>query len=304
MSEQDGIYLGGARKELAAALNEMQFFLRIMFEHSALIRNGLDPTEEKLFREADRFYLELQPLWVKAESIFYPNAALEIEELIERSLFIVSRLRDFKRNLTALIRECQILIILPADLLDHIRREADFFLGELHFVRGEPTPTKETIGIPDSQQRALTVPRLLIPDMAQSIDEIALEESLFWLRQNLEHAGVLELYFRPVVQDTLYQTTKGHEARLRDVHNQALDVNKSGKGLGKLLRDARMVVGDWDAFLRQLFNNVVSCAVPTGQTNLWPILDDHLAREAEYYLQVLDIVGEVPRSPGGHGHHH
>jgi hypothetical protein len=304
MSEQDRNYVDGIRKELAAALNEMQFWLRIMYEHSALIRNGLDPTEERLFREADQFFLALQPLWVEAESIILPDPGVMIEELIEKSLYIVSQLRDFKRNLTAMIKECRILTILPADLIDHIRREADFFLGELHFVRGELTPTKETIGIPDSGQRALTVPRLLIPDMPQRIDEIALEESLFWLRQNMEHASVLSLYFRPVVQDALYKTTKGHEGRLSDVYNTALNVNNSKTGLPKLLRNARQVVGDWDAFLRQLFDNVVHCRVPTGETNLWPILDDHLAREAEYYLTVLDIIGNVPGPQGGHQHSH
>ncbi len=146
--------------------------------------------------------------------------------------------------------------------------------------------------------------RLLIPDMPQRIDEIALEESLFWLRQNMEHASVLSLYFRPVVQDALYKTTKGHEGRLSDVYNTALNVNKSKTGLPKLLRNARQVVGDWDAFLRQLFDNVVHCRVPTGETNLWPILDDHLAREAEYYLTVLDIIENVPGPQGGHRHSH
>jgi hypothetical protein len=144
----------------------------------------------------------------------------------------------------------------------------------------------------------------LIPDLPQCIDEIALEESLFWLRQNMEHASVLSLYFRPVVQDALYKTTKGHEGRLSDVYNTALDVNKSKTGLPKLLRNARQVVGDWDAFLRQLFDNVVHCRVPTGETNLWPILDDHLAREAEYYLTVLDIIGNVLGPQGGHQHSH
>ncbi len=282
----------------------MQFWLQIMYEHAQLIRNGLDPTEERLFREADRFFMELHPLWVEAESLIYPNANAVIEELIYRSLVVVSRLRDFKRNLTALIKECRILTILPADLIDHIRREADLFLGTLHFVRGEPTPTKETIGISDSQEHAMTVPRLLIPDMPQNIEEIAIERSLFHLRQNLEHAVVLELYFRPVVQDELYMTNKGHEGRLHDVYNEALNVNRSKTGLGKLLRDARLVVSDWDAFLRQLFDNVVHCRVPTGETNLWPILDDHLSREAEYYLTVLDIIGNVPGSQGGSPHSH
>ncbi|MDK2880398.1 MAG: hypothetical protein PWQ99_173 [Clostridia bacterium] len=48
MSDQEERLPGGLRKELFAALQEMQFWLRIMQEHAGLIRNGLDPTEESL----------------------------------------------------------------------------------------------------------------------------------------------------------------------------------------------------------------------------------------------------------------
>lgn len=304
MSDQDEVLLGGVRKELVAALHEMQFWLRIMQEHAGLIRNGLDPTEERLFREADMLFRELAPLRAEAESLMSASPGKKIGELIERSLIIVSRLRDFKRNITALIKECRILTILPTDLIDHVRREADFFLGELHYVRGEPTPAKETIGIPDARERALTVPRLLIPDLAGHIDEIALEASLFWLRQNMEHADVLALYFRPGVQEKLVQITKSHAARLHEVYNEALEVNRTGSGLDRLLARSRRVVGEWDDFLRRLFNALVHCSVPTGQINTFPVLDDHMSREAQYYLDVLHIVGRIRRPHGMQGHSH
>jgi hypothetical protein len=294
MSENDRAYCGGIQKELTAALDEMKFWLRIMQEHAGLIRNGLDPTENKLFLDAERFFLEIGPLREDAEKLVYSDTNREmIEELIEESLHVVGRLRDFKRNLTALLAACRVKAILPTALVDHIRREADFFLGELHFVRGEPTPNKETIGIPDSNERALTVPRLLIPEMPNQIYNIALQESLFLLRQNTEHADVLALYFRPAVQDDLLKTTQAHSSKLHEVYNEALEVNKTGQGLNRLLMNGRQVVSEWDAFLRKLYDDVIHCQVPTGQTNLWPILDDHLAREAEYYLDVVQIIFQV-----------
>lgn len=310
MGDQEAAILGGARKEIVAALEEMKFWLRIMQEHAGLIRNGLDPTEEKLFREANRFFQELGPLRMEAEALMRESPGRTIEDLITRSLKVVERLRDFKRNLTALIRECRILTILPADLIDHIRREADFFIGTLQFVRGEPTPTRDTIGVPDGGKRALTIPRLLIPDRPEKIEEIALEETLFWLRINMEHADVLALYFRPGVQDNFVRVTRSHGDRLREVYHEALEVNKSRVGLDRLLVRSRSVVGLWEAFLRQLFELVSTCKVPTGQTNLWPILDDHLAREALYYLEVLRLVeqgsrrGIAPGFPPGHLHPH
>lgn len=304
MSEQEEALLGGIRKELVAALQEMRFWLRIMQEHAGLIRNGLDPTEDGLFREAERFFRELAPLRAEAESLIFAREDKRIGELIERSLKIVERLRDFKRNLTALIRECRILTTLPADLIDHIRREADFFLGELRYVRGEPTPAKETIGIPDARERALTVPRLLIPDLPEHIDEIALEESLFWLRQNMEHADVLALYFRPEAQEKLMQMTKSHATRLHEVYNEALEVNRTGSGLDRLLVRSRRVVGEWNDFLLRLFDALVHCSVPTGQINIYPVLDDHMSREAQYYLEVLQIVGRLRRPQGTNRHSH
>ena len=56
-------------------------------------------------------------------------------------------------------------------------------------------------------------------------------------------------------------TNKGHEGRLHDVYNEALNVNRSKTGLGKLLRDARLVVSDWDAFLRQAL--LTMCPLPS-----------------------------------------
>lgn len=86
--------LGGVRKEFVAALQEMQFWLRIVQEHAGLIRNGLDPTEERLFREADRLFRELAPLRAEAESLISVWPDKKIGELIERSPAIVGRLRN------------------------------------------------------------------------------------------------------------------------------------------------------------------------------------------------------------------
>ena len=58
MSNQEQRLPGGLRKELFAALQEMQFWLRIMQEHAGLIRNGLDPTEESLLLSPQFLTLE------------------------------------------------------------------------------------------------------------------------------------------------------------------------------------------------------------------------------------------------------
>lgn len=285
MSEERSIW-EGLRINMAAALYEMQFWLGIMTDHAAMIRQGLDPSEKSFFNEANHFTMRMQELHYEANSI-NPEKSDQINELIDRTIPQVEQLAYFKRELYGLTRECKVLIILPADVLDHVRREADFFLGVLNFALGEPTPLKRTIGIPDSDEEALTVPRLMIPEVTEQ-KELALEESLFWLRQNMEHAQVLSLYFRPELQHALFRKTKRYQNRLTALYNQALAVNKSHKGLERLLRDSKSLTTDWRDFVQNLFDDVTNCRVPTGQTNIWPSVDEHFIREADYFLEVLN----------------
>jgi len=129
---------------LHALLNEQVFWLRVMKEHAAFVRQLLDPSERTLIAQAEEFVIIFSRLSETAnefESMASANppsfntVRRFTNEVIQQTI----ALRNFKAAAYELLLECQLLGIFSSPLLaDHIRREADKFLGELALF----TPTE------------------------------------------------------------------------------------------------------------------------------------------------------------------
>ena len=117
-------------------VEEMRFWLHIMSDHARLIRSGLDVADEGLFRYVDCLGVCIDELLAAVQSACPPFAPGQVECLIAEVNSRVTPLRDLKRNLAAMVRECRIHMQLPADMLEHIRREADFFLSIINRPMG------------------------------------------------------------------------------------------------------------------------------------------------------------------------
>ncbi|MFZ5647430.1 MAG: DUF2935 domain-containing protein [Bacillota bacterium] len=150
--------------QFTAALDEMNFWVQVMAEHSKFIRGGMDPTEERIIRAADAFAVRFDRLLAQVRATS-PADAARINVLVDTSIAETVALRDFKARLAQMIGSCSVTSELPAALLDHIRREADFFLTMLFRLRGQPAPPRDVLGIPDSNIPAAVVPKSLIPYM-------------------------------------------------------------------------------------------------------------------------------------------
>lgn len=279
----------------AAALDEMRFWLRIMEEHAKFVRGGLDPTnaQEYLIRMADTTAALMQGLHMEAMRIS-PAESEKINLLIDKSMKAVTVLRNFKVQLYKMTVECLVTSELPAALIDHVRREADFFLTMLYRMRNMPVPPNDVLGIPDGEMPTGLVPRRLIPYMGQNIPEIAMEENLFHLRIQKEHGEVLLLIaYRPHVQEKLYKATANFEKQLDRLLRAAKRVSDNPRAILRFNAMVYPVMLKWRNFLRELHCEVVKCGVPTGQLNTPALILDHMAREAEYYLTVIQIVDSV-----------
>ncbi len=287
-----------SREAALAALEEMRFFLRIMFDHSRFLRNGFDPTEEELFEEANALAQELKQLVRRVETLPSNAATPTIFRLSEESLDVVRRLIAFKRRVHQLLLACAALSILDPGLVDHIRREADFFVGTLRRARGETTPTRELLGIPDGGRPAQTMPRLLIPGAPkEQLFLIGVEEVLFWSRIHMEHAHELALYFRPGVQRLHTLRSQEFERRWQENLEEAREVERAGRGLVRLLRQTQLLGGDFRRFLAGTFDELRTCSIPTGRANFWPLLADHMRRETDYLLDAVEKVREGRLDP-------
>lgn len=280
---------------LMAAVDEMRFWLRIMFEHAKFIRGGLNPSQEQeqFINRAEYFAVNIERLYLMSLNTS-PHDVSGVNALVDASINWTVALRDFKVQLFLLLENCKAIAELPAALLDHIRREADFFLTMLYRLKGLPTPPEDVLGIPNANIPTSLVPKTLIPYMGQRIPRIARDENLFWLRIHMEHGEVLLLVaYRPKIQDMLYDATAIFEKQLEILLEEAKVVPEEAAALRAFNIKAYTVMKEWRDFLLKLFKDVNECDVPSGQINAPVLILDHMAREAEYYLQVLEIENRV-----------
>lgn len=279
------------REGLLAALEEMRVWTRLMAEHAKFIRMGLDPNraQEELFREADRFAVRLDALYDQTihTSPHAPTDALYA--LREQTIHVVNELIRFKREIIQALEDCKALAILPAVLCAHVRREADRFVGTLERSKtGLRTKTYAVLGLPDGNRRAETLPRLLYGRVTPAtLHTVAMEEILFFSRTHAEHAGHLALTFRPEVQDAYRREALAFEKAFEELLHLAMEVERSGQGMRKLLTESRKATEAFCAYLSKTLRDLTTCRIPTGQANFPPLIADHMRREALYYLDIL-----------------
>lgn len=115
------------------ALEQESFWNRIMAEHAKFIRGLLDPTEEVLFRTADKFGREFDAL--TTEALAAHNQITLLPAVTRESLRETAEIRDFKRQGTEGILACKIKSIIIPLLGDHVLREANHYLRLLKIFR-------------------------------------------------------------------------------------------------------------------------------------------------------------------------
>lgn len=155
-------WAGGSfsERETMGVMEEMRFWLRIMSDHAKLIRNGFDLAEEELFRFADALAENLDGMLARVQSVNPPFSPGEVQSFIAESNAVVVPLREFKADLEVAIRECRVMTDRPAELIDHVRREAEFFLGIINGLVGGPIPTRCNLKIPTRRGRRASLQRL------------------------------------------------------------------------------------------------------------------------------------------------
>ena len=289
-----------SEREAMAAVEEMRFWLWIMSDHAKLIRNGFDLAEEDLFRYSDALAQNLDGMLARIQSVNPPFLPEQVSSLIAESNAVTVPLREFKADLVVAIRECRVRTNLPAELIDHIRRESEFFLGAINGLVGGPYPTRCNLKIPappgKETEPAALAPRSLIPCMGQLAGAILQDGIVFFTRINGEHATVVSLYFRPEVQEDLREETEEYGQKLLGLLEELtakVVQGSSFRDLKDIMDKIRESTISWLEHLRTLKAAVGSCSVPTGQVNFPFSLLDHMEREGMYSIELLDMAQNV-----------
>jgi hypothetical protein len=248
------------------SLTENRFWLRIMKEHSYFLSEGFDRNDKHLIQQTDRFYYYFQEQEKRAYQT--PNNVTAVRKLNEDSIQLVLGLRNFKRNLLILIINCKVKGFNFPLLVDHIAREAEYFMRTLK---------KFNEGILDPIQDAI------------------IKENVFWLKIMMEHSRFIASLLDQSERNLVIQARKfGDDFEVllnqaRDVESMLYKKSPTYPIIGKLNKDSENATHELRNFKQAGLDLIKSCQI---KSVIDPLLADHVVREADHFLSMIHVLEE------------
>jgi hypothetical protein len=254
------------RTFIERSLTENKFWLRIMKEHALFLGEGMSRNDRDLIQQTERFYHYFEQQEKRAHQT--PESFEAVRRLNEDSIQLVYGFRNFKRNLLILIINCKVQGFNFPLLVDHIAREAEYFMNSLQkFNNGILEPIQDAI----------------------------IHENVFWLRIMLEHsrfiASLLDQSERNLV-NTARKFGDDFETLLdqaRDVESMLYQKKPTYPIIGKLNKDSENATEELRNFKKTGLELIKKCQI---KSVINPLLADHVVREAEHFLYMIHVLDE------------
>ncbi|TDF98335.1 DUF2935 domain-containing protein [Paenibacillus piri] len=250
---------------IARSLNEIQFWSRIMKEHSFFLRLGFRCEDTQLINEANYFYNLFEGIEQKSYSFREDVDPATIQQFNMEVHTAASHIWAFKRKVLGLILTCQ----LPGQtnfplLVDHISREANYFRNRLFELnQGKLEPLQDAI----------------------------IDENVFFLKIMADHAKFIGHLLDPSERkladqarefshdfDQLLYQAKDLESMRPQSQTQPL--------LSQFLDQNRVSVKSLRDFKQTAKQLIEQCRI---KSIIHPLLADHVFREAERFLEIIDM---------------
>lgn len=244
-------------------LEEVRFWLRIMQEHSVFIRNGLPCDQTELISDAQGFYDAFHALYCRAEKSLNDK---KFRELVAEATALVATFRDFKRHLLELMLTCQLGGSNFPLFLDHMAREAEYFLQLLNKIGEGKTALREA-----------AIPL----------------ENAFWLRIMAEHAAfivhLLDPSERRLIAEADRYVEEFDQLLLQGWDFVSMLNNNVGdvRSFWRFLCDVRRSVAELRDFQKMAEELIEKCRLVSIIPEL---LADHMRREADHFLMILSLM--------------
>lgn len=285
------------------------FFGRIMKEHSIFLEAGFVSKDTALMRQADIFKFQFAEIlreavclangviseealrsgeWItdktiRAESITQELSGITIESgitaeetrlnpntgvnqpqleaqvsvLNQKAISLTNALVQFKSSILEGMLQCRLFTFNFPLLIIHIRREAIFYIQQLE--------------------------RLQKHRVIDFVKE-AIEEESFWNRQMAEHAEFISHLLDPT-ESELIQTSDTFTARFDKLEQKALSVGQGKSAVGQLINESIAATRALRDFKAAGTEGLLTCKI---KSIIIPLLADHVLREANHYLRVLN----------------
>ncbi|MDD2432321.1 MAG: DUF2935 domain-containing protein [Clostridia bacterium] len=256
-------------------LSELQFWLRIMKEHSLFLRLGFPCNEANLIQMAQDFESRFAKLEEKSLCLRPDD---DVHKLAQEALSTVLEIVQFKTLILDRLIECNLGGANFPLLVDHIRREAiRFAINIIRLCRGElMTPTEEL-----------------------------LHDEVFWLRIMADHSKFIRHLLDPserkfISQAQIFSDTFDELRCQAEDYESILEITP--RPIPSLLRFTEDIVKagtDLRNFKATATQFLKECKI---LSIIPPLLADHVRREADRFLQDIErdlrvLKQEVKPSP-------
>lgn len=181
-----------------------------------------------------------------------------VYEINNRAIELVSSLIRFKETVLSNVLSCKMFTVNYPLLIDHILREAKFYLATIQRLqRGEEI----------------------------YIENEALEQELFWNRIMAEHSKFIRGLLDPTEED-LFDMANHFGQEFDQLTEEARAAMDNSVPVAKVTADSLTATKDIRDFKEQGTQGLVNCKI---KSIIIPLLGDHTLREASHYLRLLKI---------------
>lgn len=245
------------------SLQENRFWLRIMMEHSFFLRLGFPRTANALIRQAREFQ-DIFARQLERARKTPPEPAL-VRRLNNDSIILTRRIAAFKLRVFNDIVTCRIQGFNFPLLVDHIRREALFFLKTLQQLnQGIVQPVKDEI----------------------------IEDNVFFLRIMAEHSKFISHLLDPTEKRLIVRANqfgRQFDNLLAKARNIELPTQRSALNFLNTVQGAATELRN---FKQQATKLIEQCQI---KSLIDPRLAAHVTREAAKFLEIIERLEERVR---------
>lgn len=246
------------------SLDEIRFWARIMKEHALFLSLGFTVNEKKLIVEAQQFIASFERIEEQLAGYSEQTDPQQIQAFNSQVYQEVASIWAYKRKVLGLILRCKITTNNYPLLVDHTSREAAYFANRL----------KE-----------------LNEGKLQPLPEAIIEENIFFLKIMADHAKFIGHLLDPSERKLVDQAREfSHD--FDQLMYQAIDLDsmrpqsETPPLLNQFLDQNRVSVVSLRDFKKTARDLIEECRI---KSNIHPLLADHVFREAERFIEIIDI---------------
>ncbi len=249
---------------VSRSIEEITFWSRIMKEHALFLSLGFTHEQKQLIDEAKYFISLFERIEEKLARFSVNSELRQIQAFNTEVYQAAAAIWAYKRKVLGLTLRCEIISNNYPLLVDHISREAAYFANRLKELNlGILAPKPEAI----------------------------IQENVFFLRIMADHAKFIGHLLDPSERKLVDQAREfSHD--FDQLLFQAVDLDsmrpqsETKPILSQFLDQNRVSVASLRDFKRTARELIEACRI---KSNIHPLLADHTFREAERFLEIIDL---------------